>query len=84
MAAKLFEVALGITAPWTVATVEFDESAKVLTVRIDFGANTSNVASLTTRLFPPSTGSATVPPPASRNCRIASASTRTGVLRGPG
>ncbi len=36
MTAKLFEVALGITAPWTVATVEFDEAAKVLTVLIDF------------------------------------------------
>jgi transposase len=36
MTAKLFEVALGIAAPWTVATVEFDETAKVLTVLIDF------------------------------------------------
>ena len=36
MTAKLFEVALGIAAPWTVATVEFDEAAKVLTVLIDF------------------------------------------------
>lgn len=33
---KLFEAALGITRPWHVAGVEFDESAKVLSVRIDF------------------------------------------------
>ncbi len=36
MTAKLFEVALGIAAPWSVRTVEFDESAKVLTVLVDF------------------------------------------------
>ena len=36
MTAKLFEAALGITAPWSVGTVEFDETAKVLTVLIDF------------------------------------------------
>ena len=36
MTAKVFEVALGITAPWSVAAVEFDDSAKVLTVRVDF------------------------------------------------
>ena len=36
MTAKLFEVALGIAAPWSVATVKFDEAAKVLTVLIDF------------------------------------------------
>ena len=36
MTAKLFESALGITAPWTVASVDFDESAKTLTVLIDF------------------------------------------------
>jgi transposase len=36
MTAKLFEVALGITAPWTVASVDFDESAKLLTMLIDF------------------------------------------------
>jgi transposase len=33
---KLFEAALGITRPWYVAGVEFDESAKVLSVRVDF------------------------------------------------
>ena len=36
MTAKLFEAALGIAAPWSVQSVEFDESAKVLTVLIDF------------------------------------------------
>ena len=36
MTAKVFEVALGITQPWSVTGVEFDESAKVLTVRVDF------------------------------------------------
>lgn len=36
MTAKLFEAALGIVPPWTVASVDFDESAKTLTVLIDF------------------------------------------------
>ena len=36
MTAKVFEVALGIAAPWSVASVDFDETAKVLTVLIDF------------------------------------------------
>jgi transposase len=36
MTAKVFEVALGITTPWSVTAVEFDDSAKVLTVRVDF------------------------------------------------
>jgi transposase len=36
MTEKLFEAALGIAAPWSVQSVEFDESAKVLTVHIDF------------------------------------------------
>jgi transposase len=36
MTAKVFESALGIAAPWSVATVEFDEAAKVLTVVVDF------------------------------------------------
>src|SRR5665213_3534198 len=36
MTAKLFESAFGIAAPWSVATVEFDEAAKVLTVLVDF------------------------------------------------
>ena len=36
MTAKLFEAALGIATPWTVASVEFDETAKTLTVLIDF------------------------------------------------
>ena len=38
MTAKLFEAALGIADPWAVAAVDFDEAAKVLTVRIDFKA----------------------------------------------
>ena len=36
MTAKLFEAALGIAPPWTVASVDFDESAKTLTVLIYF------------------------------------------------
>ena len=36
MTAKLFESALGIAAPWSVAAVEFDETARVLTVLVDF------------------------------------------------
>lgn len=36
MTAKVFEAALGITKPWSVKSVEFDETAKVLTVLIDF------------------------------------------------
>ena len=35
---KLFEVALGITQPWFVAAVRFDEASKVLTVGIDYTA----------------------------------------------
>jgi transposase len=38
MTAKLFESALGISDPWLVASVEFDEAAKTLTVLIDFKA----------------------------------------------
>ena len=38
MTAKLFEAALGIAPPWTVASVDFDASAKTLTVLIDFKA----------------------------------------------
>jgi transposase len=36
MTAKLFEAALGIATPWIVASVDFDESDKTLTVLIDF------------------------------------------------
>jgi len=36
MTAKVFETALGIAAPWSVASVDFDEVAKVLTILIDF------------------------------------------------
>ncbi len=38
MTAKVFEAALGIAAPWSVASVDFDEGRKVLTVQIDFKA----------------------------------------------
>lgn len=40
MTAKLFETALGIVAPWSVQSVEFDEAAKVLTVLVDFKPGT--------------------------------------------
>ena len=36
MTAKVFGAAPGIADPWSVASVEFDEAAKVLTVLIDF------------------------------------------------
>ena len=38
MTAKLFESALGIADPWNVASLEFDEDAKTLTILIDFKA----------------------------------------------
>lgn len=37
---KLFEAALGINAPWSVKSVEFDAAAKLLTVLIDFAPGT--------------------------------------------
>lgn len=40
MSTQLFEVALGIKAPWSVKSVEFDEAAKRLTVLIDFEVGT--------------------------------------------
>lgn len=40
MTAKLFEAALGIADPWQVASVDFDEKAKTLTVLIDFKPGT--------------------------------------------
>ena len=40
MSAKLFEAALGIAAPWSVKSVEFDEGARVLTVLVDFEPGT--------------------------------------------
>ena len=40
MTAKLFEAALGISAPWAVGAVEFDEAAKLLTVPVDFEPGT--------------------------------------------
>ncbi len=38
MSAKLFESALGITDPWFIESVRFDEAAKTLTIVIDFKA----------------------------------------------
>ena len=38
MTAKLFETALGIAEPWSVSTVDFDETSKVLTILVDFKA----------------------------------------------
>lgn len=35
---RLFEVALGLTPPWSVTAVAFDESSKVLTINVDFAA----------------------------------------------
>lgn len=35
MTAKLFEAALGIASPWSVAKVDFDGAAKMLTVLVD-------------------------------------------------
>ena len=40
MSTQLFESALGIKAPWSVRSVDFDEAAKRLTVHIDFEAGT--------------------------------------------
>ena len=40
MTVKVFETALGVEAPWAVESVDFDESAKVLTVMIDFKPGT--------------------------------------------
>ncbi len=36
MTEKLFETALGITAPWFVAGVDFDAAGRTLTIRVDF------------------------------------------------
>jgi transposase len=35
---RLFEVALGLTPPWSVTAVSFDESSRVLTIGVDFAA----------------------------------------------
>lgn len=40
MSTQVFESALGIKAPWSVRSVDFDEAAKRLTVQIDFEAGT--------------------------------------------
>lgn len=36
MTEKLFETALGISAPWSVAGADFDVQARTLTIRVDF------------------------------------------------
>jgi len=40
MSTQLFETALGIKAPWSVRSVDFNEAAKRLTVQVDFEAGT--------------------------------------------
>ena len=35
---RLFEVALGLTPPWSVTSVAFDEATKVLSIGVDFAA----------------------------------------------
>jgi transposase len=40
MTARLFETALGITEPWYVRGMDFDEKAKRLTIEVDFVAGT--------------------------------------------
>jgi len=40
MSEKLFEAALGISAPWYVAGTDFDAQARTLTIRVDFKAGT--------------------------------------------
>lgn len=40
MTDKLFEMALGIGAPWYVAGTDFNAQARTLTIRVDFGAGT--------------------------------------------
>ncbi len=40
MSTQLFEMALGIKAPWSVRSVEFDEAGKRLTIQVDFEAGT--------------------------------------------
>ena len=36
MSAQIFQTALGITSPWFVADVDFDQSEKILKIEIDF------------------------------------------------
>lgn len=36
MSAQIFEAALGLTPPWFIADLEFDETAKTLTIQVDF------------------------------------------------
>ena len=38
MSEKLFEAALGVSAPWYVAGTDFDAAGKTLTIRVDFKA----------------------------------------------
>ena len=37
---QLFEAALGISAPWSVKAVDFDEARKSLTIKVDFAPGT--------------------------------------------
>ncbi len=36
MSAQIFEAALGVTPPWFIADLEFDEAARTLTIQVDF------------------------------------------------
>lgn len=36
MSAQIFEAALGLTPPWFIADLEFDEAARTLTIQVDF------------------------------------------------
>ena len=46
---RLFEAALGIAPPWSVAGLRFDEAAKVLTVGIDYAAGSRFAVDETSR-----------------------------------
>jgi hypothetical protein len=37
MTAKVIEASLGIAAPWSVVSLDFDEATKVQAVQINFG-----------------------------------------------
>lgn len=38
MLERLFEVALGVSAPWYVAGTDFETAGKTLKIRVDFGS----------------------------------------------
>ena len=46
MTAKVFEAALGIAAPWSVESVDFNEAAKLLTVLVDFNRQFGTLATM--------------------------------------